>query len=381
MFGILFGKKSFHQVFGNVTIKTVKTKKKGLCLEASANNGAKILMEFHRSGLQEVIDGSNAYFFGNKLIVVTRWSEMSKEEKRKVETAELVLAIHPYPCAQLALKIGEKWGDVMVNLHHCYDVLNDENAPVDEAIFLFADTEDPSYLTCRRVSLPTFIQRYLKRCNISSHKMLQYDKHIQYLQWEEKQDSKKDFCDLLYQMDWEDTQKFYRDAVTKELDNIPDGVYVEIDRANHVTNAYQHEYVEPVRMSNEVKLFMDLAQKGHDESQYNLGVCYEQGDGIQQDFKQAVYWYRKAADQGFDRAKYNLGVCYYNGYGVAKDYDEAAKLFLDAATHGHMGAQYNMAVCYFNGIGVEEDPIQGEQWLKKAAKQGHPGAISALQQD
>lgn len=371
----------FHQVFGNVTVKMVHAEKKGLCLEASVENGTKILMEFYRNGFQEVVDGTNAYFFGNKLIVVTRWSDMSDAEKHKVETAELVLAIHPYQCAQLALKIGEKWGDVMVTLPHCYAELNDENAPVDEAIFLFADTEDPDYLTYRRVSLPTFIQKYLKRCNINSHKLLQYDKHIWYLQMEAKEDPKQDFYDLLYQMCWDATEKFYANAITKDLDNILDGVYVEIDSDNNVTDAYQHEYVEPVRMSGEVKLLTELAQKGIDEAQYNLGVCYEQGDGIDQDLKQAVYWYRKAADQGFARAQYNLGVCCYNGYGMEVDHVQAAQLFRAAAEQGHMNAQFNFAVCCFNGVGVEENVLQGTEWLMKAAEQGHPDAKRALQQD
>ena len=30
-------------------------------------------------------------------------------------------------------------------------------------------------------------------------------------------------------------------------------------------------------------------------------------------------WYRKAAEQNYAEAQYNLGVCYYNGQGVAKD--------------------------------------------------------------
>ena len=402
MFGKLFGKKkkiqkqpepkiqtpqkvkiekSFRQVFGNVTVQTIHDKKKGLCLEASLESGAKIHMEFYANTSRDVPDGTNAYFFGNKLILVNRWSDMTDQEKHKVETAELVLAIHPYQCAQLALKIGDKWGDVMVTLPHCYAELNDENAPVDELIFLFADTEDPDYLTYRRVALPTFIQRYLKRCNVNSHKLLQFDDKIWFLQGMAQEDPQQDFYDLLYDMCWEKTERFYADATTKELDNIRDGIYVEINSANQVTDAYQHEYVEPVRMSGEVKLLLDLAQKGLDEAQYNLGVCYEHGDGIKQDFKQAVYWYQKSADQGFARAQYNLGVCYYNGYGVAEDHEKAAQLFRVAAEQGHMNAQFNYGVCCFNGDGVEENMIRGAEWLMKAAAQGHPGAKKALQQD
>ena len=33
-------------------------------------------------------------------------------------------------------------------------------------------------------------------------------------------------------------------------------------------------------------------------AQYNLGVFYANGEGVEQDFKEAVKWYQKAADQG-----------------------------------------------------------------------------------
>ena len=37
------------------------------------------------------------------------------------------------------------------------------------------------------------------------------------------------------------------------------------------------------------------------------------------DEKKAVEWYEKAAAQGYASAQYNLGVCYEDGQGVAKD--------------------------------------------------------------
>jgi TPR repeat protein len=45
------------------------------------------------------------------------------------------------------------------------------------------------------------------------------------------------------------------------------------------------------------------------------------------DYKQAVYWYQKAADQGYAGAQYNLGFMYVNGKGVLKDDKQAVYLF------------------------------------------------------
>ena len=59
---------------------------------------------------------------------------------------------------------------------------------------------------------------------------------------------------------------------------------------------------------------------------------------------EAVKWYRKAAEQNFAEAQYNLGVCYDNGQGVAKDYAEAVKWYRKAAEQNHAQAQYNLGV-------------------------------------
>ena len=35
---------------------------------------------------------------------------------------------------------------------------------------------------------------------------------------------------------------------------------------------------------------------------------YHQGQGVTQDYKQAVYWFQEAATQGLAEAQFNLGV-------------------------------------------------------------------------
>jgi TPR repeat protein len=46
---------------------------------------------------------------------------------------------------------------------------------------------------------------------------------------------------------------------------------------------------------------------------------YYLGDGISQDYKQAIFWYRKAAMQLDANAQYNLGYMYLDGEGVSQD--------------------------------------------------------------
>jgi uncharacterized protein len=57
-----------------------------------------------------------------------------------------------------------------------------------------------------------------------------------------------------------------------------------------------------------------------------------------------VQWFRKAAEQNAADAQYNLGVCYDSGEGVAKDEIEAYKWWLLAAAQGNDDAKYNMTI-------------------------------------
>ena len=73
---------------------------------------------------------------------------------------------------------------------------------------------------------------------------------------------------------------------------------------------------------------------------FNLGLMYEKGQGVPQDYKTAVKWYRLAAEQGHANAQSNLGVKYAFGVGVLKDYVYAHMWGNIAATNGNkMGAK------------------------------------------
>jgi uncharacterized protein len=56
------------------------------------------------------------------------------------------------------------------------------------------------------------------------------------------------------------------------------------------------------------------AEQGYAEAQYNLGVMYGNGNGVVQDYAEAVKWYRLAAEQGNAKAQNNLGVMYEYGH-------------------------------------------------------------------
>ncbi len=130
----------------------------------------------------------------------------------------------------------------------------------------------------------------------------------------------------------------------------------------------QQNYVQAVYW------FKRAADLGNASAQFNLGVCYANGQGVAQSYTEAVKWYRKAAEQGDASAQYNLGVCYDNGLGVAQSYAEAVKWYRKAAEQGYADAQRNLGVCYYHGQGVSQNYLEAIEWWRKSAEQGNATA-------
>ena len=125
---------------------------------------------------------------------------------------------------------------------------------------------------------------------------------------------------------------------------------------------------------------LNLAGRNDPQAQAFLGVMYNRGMGVEQDFKEAVKWYRKAAEQGNAVAQYNLGQMYREGQGVEQDFKEAVKWYRKAAEQGDVDAQYNLGVMYATGRGVEKDEEEAIKWLRKAAEQGNKPAKAVLKE-
>ena len=81
----------------------------------------------------------------------------------------------------------------------------------------------------------------------------------------------------------------------------------------------------PYLNATELESLQQRAEEGDASAQHDLGFRYSNGDGVPQDFTQAVAWYREAADQGIALAQFNLGAMYAIGQGVPQDYVEAHK--------------------------------------------------------
>jgi TPR repeat protein len=118
-------------------------------------------------------------------------------------------------------------------------------------------------------------------------------------------------------------------------------------------------------------------------AEQDLGFAYYNGNGVSQDYSEAVKWFRKAAEhpisftqsRGTPVSQFMLGLIYDNGEGVPQDYTEALQWYREAAKQGEANAQNNLGMMYFKGEGVPQDYVEAYKWYNLAAAQGQTNAI------
>ena len=104
-----------------------------------------------------------------------------------------------------------------------------------------------------------------------------------------------------------------------------------------------------------------LAEQGDARAQYYLGLLYEKGDGVPQDYGKAREWYEKSAAQGEANAQFYLGLLSAFGQGGPLDLAQAHMWYSLAAGNGHVGA-----TVYRNDLAKQMTPAQIAEAQKRA---------------
>jgi len=89
----------------------------------------------------------------------------------------------------------------------------------------------------------------------------------------------------------------------------------QLGRALHMVGSHSQAFEQ----------FKKAADKGCASAMACLGLMYQAGDGIAQDYKLAAEWYRKAVEKGDVAAMTYLGWAYLKGEGVAQDDKQAVE--------------------------------------------------------
>ena len=163
--------------------------------------------------------------------------------------------------------------------------------------------------------------------------------------------------------------------------------------------------------SDDFRTYTDYWIAGDAGAQFNMGVMYANGLGVDRDMGVAMDWWEAAArqlhvraahnlalamlageprdgsrdgeppdttailrylkigaDAGYPNSEYTLGKLYAEGVGVEKDPRRAAELFLSASIKGFAKAQYNLGKIYRDGTGMKADTGLSLFWFAEAAE-------------
>jgi len=127
-----------------------------------------------------------------------------------------------------------------------------------------------------------------------------------------------------------------------------------------------------------IYFFQQLADQGIGEGYYALATMYKFGRGVEKDYKKAVELYKKGANKDYPAAQANLAYMYGQGLGVKKDYTKSIELNIKATENGDAIAPYNLGYIYVMGTGVKVDKVKAYQYWKKAANRGNTDAKDNL---
>ena len=151
--------------------------------------------------------------------------------------------------------------------------------------------------------------------------------------------------------------------------------------AQNYAPAQNEMYYNDPKNEGAVEWLKKAAAQNYAPAQNELGVCYENGVVMKQNYEKAFEWYQKAAEQGYVGAYFNLAQNYRLGEGVNKNWKEAVRWYRMAAAQGDAEAQNNLAAMYKERVNkrYSEKDKKGyleiaSRWLLRAAQQD--GAIA-----
>ena len=130
-----------------------------------------------------------------------------------------------------------------------------------------------------------------------------------------------------------------------------------------------------------VRYFKRSAEQGFVLGQNNYAWMLIRGDGIEKNFEEGFRWYKLAAEQGFYKAQFVVGLAYFFGdwSSVAKqNFQEAVHWLRLSADQGDPDAQFNLGLMYLKGHGVSQDHEAGMDLIERASEHDHPAALYHL---
>ena len=127
-------------------------------------------------------------------------------------------------------------------------------------------------------------------------------------------------------------------------------------------------------------IYLTLANQNDAKACYNLGLMYQQGDGVSRNMEEAVNWFSKSADLGYKEAQYALASLVFQRQTQSISYQQAVTYYEQAAKQGHVKSQLNLGMLYFRGDVIAQDLPAAVKWISLAASNHNSEAQGYLAQ-
>lgn len=134
-------------------------------------------------------------------------------------------------------------------------------------------------------------------------------------------------------------------------------------------------------MSKELSDLLKQANLNNSEGMYNLGEYYltnADENNFREFYDKAFYYYSKSASLGNPNALYSIGLCYENGIGIEKDFDKAIEWYEKAAEKNQITALTTLGNIYLSDNEKRKDVDKAMEYFERAASQNDPFALNVL---
>lgn len=136
---------------------------------------------------------------------------------------------------------------------------------------------------------------------------------------------------------------------------------------------YAYDHPELKMKANPVKKF-EFYKQAADLDEINaikeVGICYLEGDGVEQDYTKARKYLIKALALGNLYAATSLYNIYYKGLGVTKNKKRALEYLITLENNDSIFALRNLAYHFCKGVDITADIGRGIQCLKRGTEMG-----------
>lgn len=132
---------------------------------------------------------------------------------------------------------------------------------------------------------------------------------------------------------------------------------------------------------NLIDHFEDLLESDQNDPaiQYQIGLCYQNGEGVEQNGVQAERWFRRAAEQGHREAQALLSAAQEQKETLERITEDSLSDWCLRAEERDADAQYQVA-CYFLEHPEQGSREEAKRYLNLASEQGNGNACTRLAQ-